>query len=133
MRVAAGQHSDRLGVQSAAGRERAESDAVVVPDMGGRVVPNAPAGFHQAPDQVDVLPDVQRIVEPHAGGLTAHDQGGARHVLGGEAGPHESSVGTHVERRVARLVASDDAVAGRQRSDTWRNGSDAGIGEVPQQ
>ena len=76
-------------------------------DRSGRLVAASPTGLVEAPDEVDVLPEPERLVEAAdvVDGLGAHDDHRTGHVGDACARSDPGRVGAQVERR--SVVAGD--------------------------
>jgi hypothetical protein len=102
---------EALPDQSADGRTRAVCD-----DRAG-LVPRPPARVDEAPDEIDVLTDPQRRVEPAdlVQRLAAHEDRGGRRVRDSGGRRDASLHRAEVEGAAARFVAGD-RTAGRGRA-----------------
>jgi hypothetical protein len=101
-----------------------------VPHDRPRVVPHLPAGLFEPAEQVDVLPDSERAVEPAdvLESLATTDDSRRRHVGDSPVGTDDAGRRPEIERRARRLVCSE--LADRRCPHARGDGGDGGVVEV---
>ena len=116
------QNGGRPSVVDASAHELREPRPTLVEHSRGGLVAALPSGVGEAPNQVNILADVERFVE--AVDLLerrrSHHKGGGRNVGDAGAGADRGRIGAEVERRRRRLVPVDDGGAGGMH-DSWRD------------
>jgi hypothetical protein len=127
-RVATLERAGRAAVGGSLGGEGRQARSRVVDDERARLVADRPARLGEAPEEVDVLPDGQRLVEAPDGKErgAAHAQGGAGEVADAGARGGAPGAGAEVEGRGHGLVGGE-----RRRLEPRPDGPAAGAGAHP--
>ena len=109
------------------------SIAILVGHARPRVVADLPSGVVQAPDEIDVLAELEILVKAGGERLAARNHGRRRHVPHPAVGTHERRPRTHVERGVTLFVGGDPARSPTHGDDPRRDQRHRRVGEVVEQ